>query len=183
MTDGKDAKGRFLPGNRFWEQRSSAGPKPRFTDPETLWSCCCEYFEWVEDSPLFEDKLVTFQGSATHEPVARMRAMTLAGLCMFLDISRSTWDEWRDNRPDLSDVIARVEDVMRAQKFEGAAADLLNANIIARDLGLADRSELTGKDGGAIETKGERASSEELALAVMALLSKPDRSGSDDDAA
>lgn len=29
----------------------------------------------------------------------------------------------------------------------------LNPNLIARDLGLADRQELSGRDGGAIETK------------------------------
>ncbi|MEI2388153.1 DNA-packaging protein [Breoghania sp. JC706] len=149
---GRDDKGRFLPGNRFWEVRSSAGPKPKFTVPEQLWNCCCEYFAWVEENPLFEDKLVAFQGSATHEAVARMRVMTLAGLCMFLDIDTTTWQTWRKDRPDLSRVITRAEDVIRTQKFEGAAVDLLNANIIARDLGLADRSELSGKNGGPIRS-------------------------------
>jgi hypothetical protein len=143
--------GRFLPGNKFWLARSSAGPKPKFTDPDALWTAACEYFEWVEDNPLWEDKLVTFQGTATHEPTAKMRAMTLAGLCLFLDIDRTTWAGWKCNRPDLLSVITRAEEVIFAQKFAGAAADLLNANIIARDLGLADKSELTGKDGGAIK--------------------------------
>ncbi|MDC9826565.1 terminase small subunit, partial [Devosia sp. ZB163] len=41
----------------------------------------------------------------------------------------------------------RVDEIIRAQKFEGAAAGLLNPNIIARDLGLADKQELTGKGG------------------------------------
>lgn len=31
MAD-RDEAGRFLPGNRFWEARSSAGPKPKFAD-------------------------------------------------------------------------------------------------------------------------------------------------------
>ena len=38
-------------------------------------------------------------------------------------------------------VIERIEQTVYSQKFEGAAAGLLNANIIARDLGLADRRE------------------------------------------
>jgi hypothetical protein len=148
---GKDEDtGRFLPGNRFWEARSSHGARPKFLVADDLWSACCEYFEWVEQNPLYEDKLVTFQGSATHEPVAKMRAMTIAGLCLFLDVSFETWTEWRRSRPDLSDVISRAEAIIYQQKFSGAAADLLNANIIARDLGLADKSELTGKDGGAL---------------------------------
>ena len=44
-------------------------------------------------------------------------------------------------------------EIIRTQKFAGAAADLLNANIIARDLGLADKNEVTGKDGGPVEVK------------------------------
>lgn len=143
MNDRDDA-GRFLPGNRFWEARSSAGPKPKFADPESLWAACCEYFDWAHSNPLYADQLVTFQGTATHEPVAKMRAMTITGMCIFLDVSRSTWDEWRTSRPDLSDVIARAEQVVYTQKFEGASADLLNANIIARELGLADKSEVSG---------------------------------------
>jgi len=79
--------------------------------------------------------------------------MTLAGLCIFLDISMETWSEWRKSRSDLSDVLARVEAIIYQQKFTGAAAEMLNANIIARDLGLSDKNELTGKDGGPIETR------------------------------
>src|SRR5690606_675670 len=124
--------------------------KPKFEKPDDLWSACVEYFNWVDENPLYKDQLVTFQGAATHEPVAQMRAMTVAGLCLFLDVTRKQWIEWRDTRPDLSDIITRAEAVIYQQKFSGAAADLLNANIIARELGLADKSELTGKDGGPI---------------------------------
>lgn len=141
MSD-RDEAGRFMPGNRFWEARSSHGVRPKFEDPDSLWSACCEYFEWVEANPLWEDRLVTFQGAATHEPVAKMRAMTLQGLCFFIDVTRETWGTWRESRPDLSDVIARAEGVIYQQKFAGAAADLLNANIIARDLGLADKADV-----------------------------------------
>jgi len=137
-------------GNQFWKARSSHGRRPIFSNPEALWNACCEYFEWVEDNPLWEDKLVTFQGSATHEPVAKMRAMTLEGLWIFLDIDRSTWTLYR-GREDFISVTSRVDEIIRTQKFQGAAADLLNPNIIARDLGLADRSELSGRDGGPVE--------------------------------
>lgn len=139
-------------GNRFWEARSSHGRKPIFESPDALASACVEYFQWVEDNPLYEDKLIAFQGVATHEPVAKMRAMTIGGLCVFLDIAKRTWDDYR-SRQDFLPVVESVENVIRAQKFEGAAADLLNANIIARDLGLADKAELTGKDGGPIKTE------------------------------
>jgi len=140
MAERDDKTGQFLPGNRFWEVRSSHGRNPIFAAPADLWAAACEYFEWVEANPLYEDKLVTFQGVATHEPVAKMRAMTIAGLCLFLDISQQGWAEYRA-KPDFSEVTARIDDVIRSQKFAGAAADLLNANIIARDLGLADKTD------------------------------------------
>lgn len=150
MNEDRDpSNGRFLPGNSFWKARSSHGRSPVFPSPDGLWDACVEYFEWVEANPLFEDRLVTFQGTATHEPVAKMRAMTIGGLCIFLDISVDAWRQYRE-RPDFISVATRVEETIRAQKFQGAAADLLNANIIARDLGLADRAEHTGKDGGPI---------------------------------
>jgi hypothetical protein len=136
-------------GNQFWKARSSHGRKPIFESPEKLLEACEEYFEWVESNPLWEDKLVTFQGSATHEPVAKMRAMTIGGLCIFLDISQQAWSEYR-HRKGFGEVTTQVEQTIREQKFSGAAADLLNANIIARDLGLADKQEFTGKDGGPI---------------------------------
>lgn len=131
------------PGNKFWMMRSSHGRKPIFASSEDLWEACLEYFQWVEDNPLYEDGLVTFQGNAKHEPIAKMRAMTVTGLCIFLDIARSTWDAWRDVKGFL-DVTTRAEDVIRTQKFEGASANLLNPSIIARDLGLADKQEHTG---------------------------------------
>lgn len=152
MTEpvGRDELGRFAAGNRFWEARSSAGPKPKFDGPDQLWAAVAEYFEWNEANPLWEAKAFAFQGSVTIEKLPKLRAMTLAGLCQFLDVTMSTWDEWRDSRPDLSEVIARAEGFIRRQKFEGASAELLNPNIIARDLGLADKNEHTGKDGGAL---------------------------------
>ncbi len=128
-------------GNKFWEARSSHGRAPIFATADDLWLACCEYFDWIEENPLYEDKLVTFQGIASHEPMAKMRAMTVSGLCIFLDISLQTWTDYR-KREDFVDVCSRVDEIIRTQKFQGAAAELLNPNIIARDLGLADKSEL-----------------------------------------
>ena len=140
-------------GNQFWKARRSHGPKPKFANPDDLWAACVEYFEWVEDNPLMEAKAYVVKGEVIDHNTRKMRAMTLGGLCIFLDIDFKSWVGWRTKREDLFHVTTRVEEIIRQQKFEGAAANLLNANIIARDLGLADRNEHTGKDGGPIETK------------------------------
>lgn len=130
-------------GNSFWQARSSHGRKPLFESPEALWEACCEYFDWVEANPLYECKAFAFQGLITKENLPKMRAMTVAGLCIFLDISVQTWHDYRAKQGFL-EVTTRVDEIIRTQKFQGAAADLLNPNIIARDLGLTERSETTG---------------------------------------
>lgn len=134
-------------GNRFWEIRSSHGRNPIFASPDDLWTAACEYFDWIEENPLYEAQAFAYQGNVKVESLPKMRAMTISGLCIFLDIGRRTWDDYRE-REDFALVTTRVEEIIRTQKFQGAAADLLNPNIIARDLGLADKQEHTGNDGG-----------------------------------
>jgi hypothetical protein len=130
-------------GNKFWEARSSSGRNPIFKDPDQLWDSCVEYFEWVEANPLKEEKATQFQGEFIKDTVDKMRAMTIGGLCIFLDICQDTWHNYRE-KEDFIVVTKKAEEIIRNQKFSGAAADLLNANIIARDLGLTDKTETTG---------------------------------------
>lgn len=133
-------------GNQFWKARTKHGRDKLFASAELLWEACQEYFEWVEDNPLYESKPFAFQGQSWIEEVPKMRAMTIGGLCLFLDIDKTTWFDWAKQK-DFSHITTRVDEVIRAQKFAGAAADLLNPNIIARDLGLADKQDHTSSDG------------------------------------
>lgn len=127
-------------GNQFWKARTRHGRKKLFESPEALWEACEEYFEWVEQNPLWGSKTAQFQGSPVDLPEAKMRAMTIGSLCLFLDIDETTWREWRKDK-DFSPTVTRADRVMYSQKLTGAAADLLNPNIIARELGLVDRQE------------------------------------------
>ena len=148
MAGGRDIEtGQFVNGNRFWEVRSSHGRNPIFQTAEMLEDAIKQYFEWNEDNPLFEAKLVSFQGSSVVESVPKMRAMTIAAMCSYIGIAHGTWCEWRSSRPDFSKVMAWAEATIYRQKFEGASADMLNSNIIARELGLADKKDLSSSDG------------------------------------
>ncbi|MEX2962841.1 DNA-packaging protein [Microbulbifer sp. TYP-18] len=141
-------------GNQFWKARTRHGREKLFSSADALWEACCQYFEWVEANPLWEDKIVSSNGEPVSMPMFKMRAMTIEGLCLFLGITTRCWQRWRENESeDFVRVVERVDNVVREQKFTGAAAGLLNSNIIARDLGLKDQStqELTGKDGGPIK--------------------------------
>ena len=138
----------FQTGNQFWKMRETHGRNPIFETPEQLWVAACEYFQWVENNPLLEEKIFHAQGIITKDTVTKMRAMTIGGLCIFLDIDRTTWENYRNNQ-DFFRITKEVEEIIYNQKFTGAAADLLNSNIIARELGLADKqqNEHTGVDG------------------------------------
>lgn len=152
----------FLPGNQFWKARSSAGPKPKFSSAEQLRKACEEYFQWVEDNPLYEMKAFAYQGVVTQEAVPKMRAMTQRSLCLFLDIHEETWRSYRNN-PDLSEVTVWADATIYDQKFSGAASDLLNANIIARDLGLKDSSSVDhSSSDGSMSPSTKEMSDEEL---------------------
>jgi len=141
-------------GNQFWKQRTKHGRDELFSTPEILWEACTEYLEWVDNNPLMASEVVKFQGVGTLTDVPKMRAMTLSGLCLYLDIDEGTWRNY-SSKEDFFSVTSRVNKIIRTQKFEGAAADLLNANIIARDLGLRDKKDqaISGPDGGPIKTE------------------------------
>lgn len=129
-------------GNSFWKQRSSHGRKPIFATPDDLWSAACEYFEWVEENPLRETKLFSYEGEIIEGEIPKMRAMTIQALCFFIGISRQGWSEYKAKQ-DFSEIVEEIEAVIFSQKFEGASGGFLNASIISRELGLADKQDIT----------------------------------------
>jgi DNA-packaging protein gp3 len=136
--------GRFLPGHRLWASRVSSGPTPKFADGEALWAACVEYFDWVADNPLYEMQLVTWKGRARQVPLSKMRPMTKGALCYFLKIQRSTWNNWKRDRPDLLPTIEHAEDVIWIWEFNGAAAGLLDEGMVIRQLGIGRKVEQAG---------------------------------------
>ena len=131
-------------GNQFWKLRSKHGRDKLFEAPDLLWDAACEYFEWCEDNPLIE---VDFKGKdADRVELPKMRAFTLHGLCLYLDVNTKYFNDFRDAKHDgFSEVLTRIIEVIYHQKFTGAAAGFLNPSIIARDLGLADKKEIEKK--------------------------------------
>lgn len=128
-------------GNQFWKLRSKHGRDKIFATPEIMWEAACEYFEWCEQNPLHE---TDFRGKdATQVELPKMRAFTIQGLCLFLDVNTLYFRDFQKNcSDDFSQVIARIMEIIYNQKFTGAAAGFLNPNIIARDLGLADKKDI-----------------------------------------
>ena len=138
-------------GNQFWKLRSKHGRDKLFSTPELLWEAACEYFQWCQNNPLYKSEAFAYQGTVTLKDVPIMRAMTLSQLCFYLNCNEAYFRTFKNRLHEVDEgfdtVIHDIEQTIYNQKFQGASGNLLNANIIARDLGLADKSELTGKDG------------------------------------
>jgi hypothetical protein len=146
-------------GNKFWEARATHGREKTFSNPVAVWESCVEYFAWCHDNPL--EEAIVYQGELNDDQAKPlMRAMTLEGLFLFLEIDDETWRNYRqaEGYEEYFGIVKRVEYVIRTQKFQGAAAGLLNPNIIARDLGLKEASqhEHTSPDGSMTPTIIER---------------------------
>lgn len=157
-------------GNDFWTCRAKHGPNFLYEGEEGAAELLDEgirYLEWCRDNPLKEQKAFAYKGEVVKEDVEKMRVATIGGFCLFLGINPTTWQGWR-GREDLSSVITTIENAIREYKFSGAAADLLNANIISRDLGLADRQEISGPGGAPIQKVTKEMDAKEAAEAYAA---------------
>lgn len=130
-------------GNEYWKLAKSWGRDKSYT-PDLLWGKALEYFEWVERNPLKEEKVFS---NGKRLKAGKIRAMTVRGFCIFAQIATSTFQQYEEHK-DFSVITARIRDIIYSQKFEGAAAGLLESNIIARELGLADKQnvEMTSRD-------------------------------------
>ena len=153
MTTEKQPSQRgFHKGNEYWKMAVNPGRPLAYETPELLWEKCQEYFQWVDDNPLYEMKVFQSKGKIIKAEIPKMRAMTEKALYLFLNIDRKTWYSYR-KREGYDRVTEVVESCIFTQKFEGAAADLLNVNIIARELHLAENVANThaSPDGGPVE--------------------------------
>lgn len=149
----------FANVDRWWEKRASYVPRKRgshspvepFASPDDMWAAACEYFEWMETRPQYEIRPFHYMGSVTLKKIPKLRPLTIKGLLLFLDVSPYVWAQYKSTRGEgYATEVRRIEDVIYTQKFEGATADLFNAGIIARELGLKEHSEITGMDSGPI---------------------------------
>lgn len=134
----------WMIGNEWWKARSSHGRNPKFKDSNALYEACMEYIQYIHDNPLIEHRTAgTYLGEVIHDKLPKMHAMTLNGLCIFLDITQESWHNQKKRGLDFLRVGQYIEQIIQQQKLSGAAAGMLNPAIIARELGLVDKKDLT----------------------------------------
>lgn len=175
-------------GNKFWELRSKHGRDKLFASSDLLWKAACDYFNWCQSNPLIEVQ----QAKATGKPfkdkesgeivfpdstiqLPKMRPFTMIGLCHYLDCNLKYFDDFEKSLKDKQDkksrdfsrIITRTREVIYNQKFTGAAAGFLNPNIIARDLGLIEKKDVTNK------IDFDNLTDEQLDLIINTIIKKP----------
>lgn len=142
-------------GNQFWKLRSKHGRDKLFKTPELLWDAACEYFQWCDDNPLIETKPFHASGVITNAKIPHLRAYTIEGLLLYVKSSSSYLRSFKirakegelKNGLDFLTVINQIEKTIYNQQFSGASSGFLNPLIIARNLGLSDKKDLTSSDG------------------------------------
>lgn len=144
-------------GNQFWKLRSKHGRDKLFENPELMWEAACEYFESIDSSPYIKKEAKTinigdYQSEIALAELPVMKPYTLQGLCRYLDCNTVYFNQFKDNLKEtdpqyegFSKILTRIREVIYEQKFSGAASGFFNANIIARDLGLADKKDVEKK--------------------------------------
>lgn len=134
--------------NIDWTRAKKVGKPKAFKSAQHMWNLAVEYFKSVDDNPIIKKDFVKggeMAGMSIDIPLHR--PYTWAGFSAFLYLKGviQKLDDYKqntDNRySEYSEVVHAIDTIMKAQKFEGAAAGIFATNIIARDLGLAEKTE------------------------------------------
>lgn len=146
-------RGSNLKGVQLWKLRKRHGVEKKYKTSAQIWAGALGYFQWCIDNPILQ-KIALSDGDSTRsvKVVPKMRAMTLEGLSVHLGITHRTWNNYA-KMPEFELICQEIETIIFEQKFTGAAAGELNANIISRHLGLGEVVKLSSKDDGPIPIK------------------------------
>ena len=135
-------------GNNYWEFRNKHGRNFSY-QPESLWTEAVKYFEYMS-SKVWNKKEAIKSGDLAGKTmdVPTPTPMSIESFCLFADIDRTTFLNYQSNEGNYIDfftVATRIKDIIESQQFEGATVGVYNPNIIARKLGLIDKSEVSDK--------------------------------------
>lgn len=144
--------GSELSGGPMLYERLLTRRHPIYATPEDFLAAVVEYFQWSDANPLKEETVGFFQGTVCRGDASKLRAFSKQALATYLGMPVSRLDSYKARKePAWREVIELIEQVIYEQKFSAAAAGLLNSNIMTRDLGLSEKKEITGADGGPMQ--------------------------------
>lgn len=132
--------------------------------PEQLYISACEYFGYIETHPYYERRIAgTYYGEPMLVDIPKKRAMTIRGLLLFLELSHKSWYQHYRENEKYEEVISMIDMTIYTQKFSGAVSGFFNSNIIIRDLGLKEQTDVT-TNGQTIQTNNNSIDLKQLDL-------------------
>jgi hypothetical protein len=134
-------------GNQFWKLRSKHGRDKLFVSPELLLESAFEYFQWCDENPWIATKTSSSEKGTYHEEKPTQRPYSKVGWYVYIGCSDSWLNEFKKTASeDFLLVIKEIENIIDTNQWEGASVGVFNANIIARTLGLKERTDTTSDD-------------------------------------
>lgn len=134
----------------YWQELKKVGRPRKCDDPEKLWLVACDYFTWAVNNPLYKKEVIKggdLAGEIVSVPIDR--PFTWQGLENHLRINglMAKLDDYRANKNNnyeaFSDILTCISNIIVEQKYTGALVGTYNPNLIARDLGMTEKSETT----------------------------------------
>lgn len=133
----------------YWEWRKKTGKPKAIPSPKKLWELACEYFQSVDDSPgIKKDFIKGGEMAGTIVDMETMRPYTWEGFedYLFQRGIISDLEDYRYNKDgrysEFGGIIRAIGKVIYDRNFSGAAMNFLNSNLIARQLGLAEKTQV-----------------------------------------
>ena len=128
-------------GNQYWKlaDMSKIGRPPRYKKPEELLQDAYDYFQYCDNNPIITTETTTSAKGTFLKTVEHRVPYTIDGLYTYLGVCNL---DYYKTKEEFSWVLTYIRQIIRDQKYTGAAAGIFNGNIIARDLGLADKKEI-----------------------------------------
>ena len=145
----------FKYGNKALTYKEKQIRSRVFAKPETLLEAFDEYEIYIKENPWMMNELVKsgdLAGIVMEVPT--VVPMTIRGYCRFIGLTYAWW-KYRRKECELSEktsealylsAMEEIEEGIYNHKFKGGAVGAFNANLISRDLGIAEKTEVDVKD-------------------------------------
>lgn len=124
------------------------GGRPRKYTPDELWETACKYFEWCDAHPWTKYEAIKSGADAGKLIEIPLKIpYTLEGLCFFCGVEENFLRSNKENNGEYSTVVKQIYKVIEGQQFTGASVGAFNSNIIARKLGLVEKTNISTPEG------------------------------------
>lgn len=134
-------------GNQFWKKRSKHGRDKIIESPEIMLEAIYEFLEQKTDEKIHKPEAIKSGDNAGTQFDLKIKDYpTLSELAHFLGFKTlKSWYNYKDYEGFLQ-VITHAEEIIKTWKLKGAAVNVYNHSIVARDLQLADKKDIVIDD-------------------------------------